>query len=215
MHKFMRAIGFSGLTDRREQQRLITDIILNATHRSYTSNGEETILAEFCEDFAKDMGIAVCGEFDESDRFTYDYFYPYLRGTGITSCEDVSVERHADKESYAGMCDDIKVGVSLIFYLQNMVPYVKAQYENILPIRGTTLTLSGLSVRGNIILPISKNDMQKQKVQQASKNRSQLIDAARRGDEDAIETLTLEDMDTYTAISRKILTEDVFSLVDT
>ncbi len=215
MHKFMRAIGFSGLTDRREQQKLIKDIILNASHRSYTSNGEETILAEFCEDFAKDMGIAVCGEFDENDKFTYDYFYPYLRGTGITSCEDVSVERHADKESYAGVCDDIKVGVSLIFYLQNMVPYVKAQYENILPIRGTTLTLSGLSLKGNIILPISKNDMQKQKVQKASKNRNQLIDAARKGDEDAIESLTLEDMDTYTTISRKILSEDVFSLVDT
>lgn len=215
MHKFMRAIGFSGLTDRREQQKLITDIVLNASHRSYTSNGEETILAEFCEDFAKDMGIAVCGEFDENDKFTYDYFYPYLRGTGITSCEDVSVERHADKESYAGVCDDIKVGVSLIFYLQNMVPYVKAQYENVLPIRGTTLTLSGLSLKGNIILPISKNDMQKQKVQKASKNRNQLIDAARKGDEDAIESLTLEDMDTYTTISRKILTEDVFSLVDT
>lgn len=215
MHKFMRAIGFSKLTDRREQQKLVTDIILNASHRSYTSNGEETILAEFCEDFAKDMGIAVCGEFDENDRFTYDYFYPYLRGTGISSCEDVSVERHADKESYAGVCDDIKVGVSLIFYLQNMVPYVKAQYENTLPIRGTTLTLSGLSLRGNIILPISKDEKQKQKVQKASMNRNQLIDAARKGDEDAIETLTLEDMDTYTSISKKILTEDVFSLVDT
>ena len=46
-------------------------------------------------------------------------------------------------------------------------------------------------------------------------NRNQLIDAARKGDEDAIETLTLEDMDTYTSISKKILTEDVFSLVDT
>ena len=215
MHKFMRAIGFSKLTDRREQQKLITDIILNATHRTYTSNGEETILAEFCEDFAKDLGIAVCGEFDENDKFTYDYFYPYLRGTGISSCEDVSVERHADKESYAGVCDDIKVGVSLIFYLQNMVPYVKALYENRLPIRGTTLTLSGLSLKGNIILPISKNEKQKQKVQRASLNRNQLIDAARKGDEDAIESLTLEDMDTYTAISKKILTEDVFSLVDT
>lgn len=215
MHKFMRAIGFSRLSDRREQQKLITDIILNATHRSYTSNGEKTILAEFCEDFAKDMGIAVCGEFDESDRFTYDYYYPYLRGTGISSCEDVSVERHADKESYAGVCDDIKVGVSLIFYLQNMVPYVKAQYENMLPIRGTTLTLSGLSLKGSIILPIRKNERQKQKVKKASINRNQLIDAARKGDEVAIETLTLEDMDTYTSISKKILTEDVFSLVDT
>ena len=215
MHKFMRAIGFSNLIDRREQQKLITDIILNASHRAYTSNGAETILAEFCEDFAKDMGIAVCGEFDESDRFTYDYFYPYLRGTCISSYEDVSVERHADKESYAGVCDDIKVGVSLIFYLQNMVPYVKAQYENLLPIRGTSLTLSGLSLKGNIILPIRKNEKQKQKVQKASINRNQLIDAARRGDEDAIESLTLEDMDTYTSISKKILTEDVFSLVDT
>ncbi len=215
MHKFMRAIGFSDLTDRREQQKLVTDIILNATHRSYTSNGDETILAEFCEDFAEDMGIAVCGEFDENDRFTYDYFYPYLRGTGISSCEDVSVERHADKESYAGVCDDIKVGVSLIFYLQNMIPYVKAQYENLLPIRGTTLTLSGLSLKGSIILPIRKNEKQRKKVQKASMNRNQLIDAARKGDEDAIESLTLEDMDTYTAISKKILTEDVFSLVDT
>ena len=215
MHKFMRAIGFSKLTERDAQQKLITDVIMNATHRSYTSNGEETILAEFCEDFAKDMGIAVCGEFDQNDRFTYDYYYPYLRGTDISSCEDVSIERHADKESYAGVCDDIKVGVSLIFYLQNMIPYVKAQNENLLPIRGTTLTLSALSLKGNILLPISKNDKQKQKVQKASKNRNQLIDAARKGDEDAIESLTLEDMDTYTSISKKILTEDVFSLVDT
>lgn len=215
MHKYMRAIGFSELVDRRDQQKLVTDIILNATHRSYTSNGDETILAEFCEDFAENMGVAVCGEFDAEDKFTYDYFYPYLRGRGISSYEDVSVERHAEKESYAGVCDDIKVGVSLIFYLQNIIPYVKAQFSNVLPIRGTTLTLSGLSLKGNIILPIVKNEMELQRIKKASINRNQLIAAARQGDEDAIESLTLEDMDTYTSISKKILKEDVFSLVDT
>ena len=215
MHKYMRAIGFSELVDRREQQKLVTDIILNATHRSYTSNGDDTILAEFCEDFAENMGVAVCGEFDAEDKFTYDYFYPYLRGRGISSYEDVSVERHAEKESYAGVCDDIKVGVSLIFYLQNIIPYVKAQFTNVLPIRGTTLTLSGLSLKGSIILPIVKNEMELQRIKKASINRNQLIAAARQGDEDAIESLTLEDMDTYTSISKKILKEDVFSLVDT
>ena len=215
MHKYMRAIGFSELTDRVEQQKLITDIILHSTHRSYTSNGEETILAEFCEDFAENIGIAVCGEFDAEDKFTYDYFYPYLRGRGISSYEDVSVERHAEKESYAGICDDIKVGVSLIFYLQNIIPYVKAQYMDLLPIRGTTLTLSALSIKGSIILPIVKNEKEVQRVKKASINRNQLIAAARQGDEDAIESLTLEDMDTYTSISKKILKEDVFSLVDT
>lgn len=215
MHKYMRAIGFSELTDRREQQKLVTDIIMNAKHRSYTSNGEETILAEFCEDFAENIGVAVCGEFDAEDKFTYDYFYPYLRGRGISSYEDVSVERHAEKESYAGICDDIKVGVSLIFYLQNIIPYVKAQKMDLLPIRGTTLTLSGLSLKGSIILPIIKNEKEVKRVKKASINRNQLLAAARQGDEEAIESLTLEDMDTYTSISRKILTEDVLSLVDT
>lgn len=215
MHKYMRAIGFSKLSDRREEQRLITDIIINATHRSYTANSENTILAEFCEDFAQDIGIAVCGEFDEEEKFTYDYFYPYLRGTGVSSCEDVSVERHADKESYAGVCDDIKVGVSLIFYLQNIVPYVKAQTMDMLPVRGTSLTLSGLSISGNILLPIGKDENEIRRIQKDSLSRNQLIAAARKGDEDAIESLTLEDMDIYSTISKKILTEDVFSLVDT
>lgn len=215
MHRYMRAIGFSKLGDRRRQQRLITDVILNATHRAYTSNSENTILAEFCEDFAPGMGIAVCGEFDAEEKFSYDYFYPYLRGTGVTSCEDVSVERHAEKESYAGVCDDIKVGVSLIFYLQNIVPYVKAQSTNKLPVTGTTLTLSGLSISGNIILPIGKDESERRKIQKTYISRNKLIAAARMGDEDAIESLTLEDMDLYSSISKKILTEDVFSLVDT
>lgn len=217
MHKYLRAIGFSKFDSRNELKKLLTDVVINATSRAYTTGQDDVMLGEFCKDFAENMGIAVCGEFDEEndDRFIYDYYYPYLRGTGITTTEDVSVERHAEKESYAGVCDDVKVGVSLIFYLQNRIPYVKAQAQGRLPIRGTTLTLSALSLKGNIMLPIKKDEYQKKKSQKDSRNRSNLIAAARRGDEEAIETLTLEDMDMYTLISRKIQKEDVFSLVDT
>ncbi|MBD5500970.1 MAG: DUF3881 family protein [Lachnospiraceae bacterium] len=215
MHKYLRAIGFSKLTDRKELQKLLTDIVVNGTDRAYTSNGEKTLLAEFSKDFAEGMGIAVCGEFDEDDKFTYDYYYPYLRGNIISSEEDVSVERHAAQESYAGVCDDIKVGVTLIFYLQNMIPYVKANNMGVLPIRGTTLTLSALSSQGSIMLPIMKTEKDLIKNKRAFMTRAQLIDAARKGDEEAIENLTLEDMDTYTAISKRIQKEDVFSLVDT
>lgn len=215
MHKFMRAIGFSSYTDRKKLKELMKNVVLNADERNYTINDEEIMLGEFCKSFAENMGIAVCGEFDEEDKFTYEYYYPYLRGKGITTAEDVSVERHAAKESYAGVCDDPKLGITLIFYLQDMIPYVKAHFSGELPIRGTTLTLSGLSVNGSIMMPIKKDELQKQKVQRDSVNRSRLIAAARQGDEDAMETLTLEDMDMYTTISRKIQKEDVFSIVDT
>lgn len=215
MHKYLRAIGFGKLTDRKELQKLLTDIVVNGTDRAYTSNSENTLLAEFGKDFAEGIGIAVCGEFDEDDKFTYDYYYPYLRGNIISSQEDVTVERHAAQESYAGVCDDIKVGVSLIFYLQNMIPYVKAQNSGVLPIRGTTLTLTALSVKGTIMMPIMKTEKDLIRNKETFQNRSQLINAARNGDEEAIESLTLDDMDTYTTISRRIQKEDVFSLVDT
>lgn len=215
MHKYLRAIGFGKLTDRKELQKLLTDIVVNGTDRAYTSNSKNTLLAEFGKDFAEGIGIAVCGEFDEDDKFTYDYYYPYLRGNIISSQEDVTVERHAAQESYAGVCDDIKVGVSLIFYLQNMIPYVKAQNSGILPVRGTTLTLTALSVKGTIMMPIMKTEKDLIRNKKTFQNRSQLINAARNGDEEAIESLTLDDMDTYTTISRRIQKEDVFSLVDT
>ncbi len=214
MHKYLRAIGFSTLTDRAKLKELLTDVILKADRRSYTMNRENVMLGEFCKNFAGGMGIAVCGEFDEEDKFIYDYYYPYLKGSGITSYEDVSVERHAAKDSYAGVCDDVKVGISLIFYLRNMIPYVKAQTMGQLPVRGTTLTLSGLSISGSILMPIMKDEEQKQRVQRESANRNNLLAAARKGDEEAIETLTLEDMDMYSTISRRIQKEDIFSLVD-
>lgn len=220
MHKFMRAIGFSRFESRQKLQELLTDVVMNSDRRAITMNSiygyrENMLLGEFCKNFADSLGIAVCGEFDDEEKFTYEYYYPYLDGSGITSGEDVSVERHADKDSYAGVCDDIKVGISLIFFLKNKIPYVKAQATDKLPIRGTTLTLSALSVSGSVLLPIQKDKEQVQRVKQASVTRNNLLAAARKGDEDAIETLTLEDMDMYTTISRRILKEDVFSLVDT
>jgi hypothetical protein len=66
-----------------------------------------------------------------------------------------------------------------------------------------------------ILFPIEKNEKDRRKIKQENVNRSRLIEAARHGDEEALESLTLEDIDTYTNVSRKILKQDVFTIVDT
>ena len=215
MHKYLRAVGFSKIETPKQMHDLVMEVIQSADKRSYTSNSETTMLAEFCKDFGSRVGVTVCGEFDEKDEFSFEYSFPFFRVGGISTEEDISVERHSDKESYAGVCNDMRVGVSLIFYLQNMMDYAKIKYGNRLPIRGTSLTLSALSTHGKIILPIRKNKRDMAKIEKETTNRNKLIAQARQGDEEAIETLTLEDMDTYNAISKKIRTEDVLSLVDT
>lgn len=211
----MRAIGFSTLENRKKLQELLTDVVKNSEKRALTVNQENNLLGEFSKDFAPDMGITVCGQFDEDEKFIFEYYYPYLAGNGITSYEDVSVERHAEKESYAAVCDEIKVGITLIFYLKNRIPYIKAQTTGKLPIRGTTVTMSALSVNGTVLMPVYKDEEQIQRVKNESVTRRNLMAAARQGDEEAIETLTLEDMDMYSNITKRIRREDVFSLVDT
>ncbi len=217
MHKYLRAIGFGQIKNRKQLQLLITDCIRTAKQRDYISLSEQEdfIFMECCKEFCEGMGIAVRGEFDENNNYIYDYYFPYLRGNYVSSEEDVSIERHAEKESYAGICDDLRIGVSLIFYFQNVISYLRYKERKQLPVKGTTLNLSALSCQGTVIMPIIKNEKEMKKVKQVSRNRSHLIAAARKGDEEAIENLTLEDMDTYTAISKKIRKEDVFSIVDT
>lgn len=45
-------------------------------------------------------------------------------GTSITTNEQIDVEKHAEKESYAGVCDEVNLGVTLIFYIQNVADYL-------------------------------------------------------------------------------------------
>lgn len=226
MHRYLRAIGFSGIKKREELQRLINEVVKTClskpenqikdyfVSRDITADKEEKIYAELSLDFVHGAGICIRGEFDEENRFLYEYYFPYLRGVHVSSNEDITIERHAEKESYAGVCDDIKVGITLIFYLQNMIPYKRLQSLDQLPVNDTSLILSGLSDKGTIMMPINKNEYDKRRIKKASLERNKLIAQARMGNEAAIESLTLDDMDTYSMISRKIHKTDVFSLVD-
>ena len=215
MHKYLRAVGLEQFNTRKKIHGLVKACILESSSRNLTTNGEDSMLAVYCKDFAPGMGLAVCGEIDENNSFTYDYYYPYLKSDRISSVEDITIERQAAREAYAGVCDDLRVGVSLIFYLQNMIDYVRIKNSNRLPMKGTSLCLSALSTEGTIMMPINKNELQKERIRKKSISRNRLLQAARKGDEEAIESLTLDDMDIYSTISRKIHHEDVFSIVDT
>lgn len=214
MHKFLRAVGFSKIKERKELTALITNSIQLATRRSYVTTVEDGIVAVFERDFADDIGLAVCGEFDDDDKFIYEYYYPYLIPSSISTEEDLNVERHAATVSYAGVCNEPRIGVTLIYYLQNMIPYIKYENEAKFPIRGTTLSLSALSTKGQILMPIAKTEEEKEVAKKKTNYRNKLINNARKGDETAIESLTLDDMDLYTSISKKIRKQDVYSLVD-
>lgn len=213
MHSYLRAIGFQNNMKKSDIEKL-TDKIVSSPDRievSEDSMGNEFV--EMTKEIAPGAGIRVYGEYAEDGTFHTEYYYPYVEGDGITTQEQIEIEKHSEKESYAGVCDEMKLGVTLIFYLQNVAEYLSEHHRNP-KMRPMSATLSALSLNGKIIMPISKNEKQIQNTKKNSQDRNYLIAAAREGDEDAIENLTLEDIDTYSMLSRRIANEDILSIVD-
>lgn len=214
MHQYLRAVGFSKIQKQEE-----FDALVEFTSECYQTE-ETAIMAEggeFSErkkEFAEQMGLLVRGVYDKDKKYRIEYCIPYFTGRTERFYEDMVIERHAEKESYAGVCDDMNLGVSLIFYLQNIAEYLdKKRYGDMEGVSASVI-FSGLSVEGKILMPVYQRMPVVSEIR-SDQERNRLLQAARDGDEEAIEDLTLEDMDTYSMISRRIADEDVFSIVTT
>lgn len=214
MHSYLRAVGFSEIKKRREIEEIIKEVIETYDEKNVVEDYEDGVFAEFSKNYGCDCGITVCGQYDENNEFHVEYYFPFFRGTGITTDENVVIERHTAQQSFAGACDDLRIGVTLIFYLQNAAEYMLENQKGIAPEGRKTLTISGLAKEGMVLLPLQKDKEAARVERELAKNRSNLIAAARNGDEDAMESLTMEDMDTYSMISQRIVREDIFSIVD-
>ena len=223
MHSYLRAVGFSKVKSRKEMQEIIRDV-MSTYDEDYRSLLEELVpgipaTSIICPPFHCDHGDGIrLGEhvFVNANCTFLDggYSFPFFRGTGITTQEHVVVERHSEKESYAGACDDLRLGVTLIFYLQNLAEYMQEKYKGLKDPGDRPVTVSGLASEGKILFPLQKDKEAVKVERELSKNRTNLIAAARNGDEEAMESLTMEDMDTYSMISQRIVTDDVLTIVD-
>ncbi len=214
MHEYLRAVGFSDIKDKAELNRLLQTVEESYQSERTSGNRDGKDFSERKKEFAPGMGIMLRGEYDEEGNYQREYYFPYFHGKQEKLYETVTVERHAEKESYAGVCDDLSLGVSIIFYVQNVADLLNEQRLNQLFSCTVTLKFSGLSTGGKVLLPVVKGITEEEN-SDAVLQRTKLIQAARDGDEEAIENLTLEDMDIYSMISRRIADEDVFSIVST
>lgn len=214
MHSYLRTVGFE-IMNNAQLDEILNSVSEQPNYMNLAKDSQGNEFVEFSKDFGDSIGITVCGSYMEDGVFEMDYYYPYFRGKGMNHEEHMEFEKHSDKESYAVVCDDIKIGVTLIFFLQNVAEYLKERivWKNDY-VSGISVTLAGLSLSGKILLPISKSEIQLQKKEEMTQNRNHLIAAARDGDEDAIESLTLEDIDMYSMLSKRILNEDILSIVD-
>lgn len=213
MHSYLRSVGFSNIKNRKELDKIVGIVMDQPSQLKKIKISNTETMAEMHKMFGERMGIAIRGIYDEKGFFYLEHYFPFLLGKGVTAKEDIFVNKRVDTDAYTGMCDDFRLGVSLIFYLQNVVDFMEskgAQERSFL----LPLALSGLSTEGKILLGIEVDEKTRQSMRRKKRQRNKLIAEAKEGNQDAIDSLTIEEIDTYAMISRRAIDEDIYSIVD-
>ena len=123
MHKFLRAAGFSMYTKKKDIEKLLDLLERQPSVTKCVQVDEESNVCEMRTEVAPGLGISIVGELKEEGNFEREFYFPYLESDVGGSTEECSVQRHTEKETYAGMVDENKVGISLIFYIQNFLDF--------------------------------------------------------------------------------------------
>lgn len=217
MHSFLRSIGFGSIKSQTEIDTLVRNSLLNADSLRESQADNDTKYIEYRRYYAENVGVIVRGERDEKGTFHFSHMFPFMDPQKI-SCkgQEVFINKKVDSDAYTGMVDDSRMGVSLIFYIQNVVDYFDNRHlvkaSNYFPVK-----MAALAREGKIILPTQQRVMSKvgSKMDADNNMKAKLVEEARKGDPKAIDALAVNDIDKYAVITERIKHEDLFSIVDT
>lgn len=214
MHSYLKAIGFRRVKSCADMERLIALAIEQATETEtkMIEINDEIIAAELKMEVGENVGIMIRGEYDKKGEFHAEHFVPYYWGQTVSTAETVYISKRIETDAYTVICDDFRLGVSLIFYLLNAVDYRTVRKDGmheVYPIR-----LSALALEGKILLPTMRTEKEREKKKEEILARSKLIIEAKMGNQEAMESLTMDDIDQYALVSRRIRQEDVYSIVE-
>ena len=172
MNLYIKAIGFEQVDSDFEEQ-MIHAGILDSLEKGLVIKNNELNRGAVIVRISESTGLYIYGRFKDKE-FIYEYYFPFVIGRTRCDNDEITIERHLDKESYAVVCDESKTGVTLIFYLQNVMDYLdyicdekglnqkdydidSRSYVYKIPIKNKMVSLTALSLGGIIMLPTRNN----------------------------------------------------------
>lgn len=216
MHSFIKTIGFQSLKNKAEVDQIIQKIIEKPDKKNIVKiPSADTTFVQLWKEFGTGFGISVVGEIADNDEINVEYYFPYIEGSDMEEQMELQIEKFSDKEAYAAISENLNLGINLIFYMQNSDEFLENEQSNEYYVIGNKVKLAALASQGVVLLQLNKNNKSSKEEEEINKNRKKLMEAAKAGDMQAIESLTLEDMDMYSSVARRSKKEDVLTIVDT
>ena len=216
MHTYLRSIGFSDYKKDSDVEVLLDELqkeYMNAAIPVACPDGLTRL--QIRAHVSQGMGIAIEGYINYNGSFVRQLYFPYLLTTDASTTVPITVHKRVDAESFSGLGDDSRLGITLIFKMINTMTHLERTSRGIFTAKRTITFLSSFCDEGKVLLPVQKTPKQKETAKGILRHRHRLIEAARNGDQNAMEALATEDMQTFNQINQRLNSEDIYSIVDT
>lgn len=214
MNTFLKAIGFGNLKSQKDVEDMIVNVISKAADVDKYTRKEGNTYIEYEMPTSSSCGIKVVGEEDHEGKFHFSHYFPYIIAPVDNTEEEIYINKKIDTDGYTGMCDDYRLGICLIFYLQNVADYYN-QFGEVKMVSDQAVRFGALAESGKIILPTFSYAEEQVKLKKEQTKKNKLIAEAKKGNVEAIENLTINEIDNYAKVSMRIKNEDLLSIVDT
>ena len=217
MNAYLSGVGFSNVKNRQALEKLMQDTFDHHSlkYSFYSEDGRP--LMEYSKYYAVHCGLTVVGELDGEGVFCPEYAYPFYNGDEVSLNEEVNIEPQTSKDAYSAICEDPRMGISLIFYLSNIGEYCELRERGFEKEKAERkiVSLSGIAMNGTILLPLYRRERPKNSQRDAALVRKKMMNASSDEDWEAAENRAEEALNTYNMLSRRIVSEDILSIVET
>ena len=91
-------------------------VLAEPTRKTVTSVSADTKIIQLDRDFGDGFGLSLVGEIAADGSLSIEHYFPYVTSDQLTNQERIYIEKHGDKEAFAGISDSYELGMTLIFF---------------------------------------------------------------------------------------------------
>lgn len=209
---YIRALGFSEYDTKDKAEILVAGIIKDPTDKAEWEDDAEHRNVQYYQEFGDGFGLMIRGILNEEDELSVHSLLPYSVGKYPTDIHEVDVVKQSEQEIYHAFCEELGSGTPISFFLQNLLEYKKAEKAKNVYIND--IRLSAFCVEGTVILPIDKDDTDLLLEEEEERIRQELLDQARKGDEEAMAILDDEAIEASEVLQERLRNEDILSVLE-
>lgn len=216
MNAEMNAVGFSSLKNKQSWDDLVTEVLSEPSRTFMRKYEDDQVLVEYYKEYGDRLyllvRVALGRIIEEEPGIFIEECEPFVEARYPLEVQDLEIEDTEDDLIFYVVCEDVRTGMQIVFWLQNVIEYLDCMEDDAVDYSG--INIVGIGSEGTIVLPIEKDEEDKEYENTEREYLRAMLQRAKDGDEEAIDILEKEEEQLDQHLMERLFKEDFLTVMD-